>query len=324
MKKDTFYGTSQLSSVSYLEFGSIDLTAGKKNIWDFRLHDKAYDWLMLARYSNDMIAYMKMGEELEANNLNKAFQIYNTEMHHKDDASINLAKLIALSVSKESNASSSFFEIGQTVYGCIEGMSFYNELLKMLNVTAENCNLKEVIWYGVDISDFFNRLAKIMHSNYTIRTMPDIKQMKHSVDIFFAKGVTLLYACDSIAQFFNILDKGKLGIFDYSFSLENDQVASIGTGKQVKYLSFSEFYAEMNRRGNKMFIKRGNSKIDNLTNRVWVDCVYGNDEMCKKYIDSDVRIRKSVYNKLSSEEGSQRFLNNDINPEWIPIQNFVK
>ncbi len=57
--EEKYYRNEKETAISYVEFGSIDLLLGKKNVWDFRLHDKAYDWLMLSRYANDLVTYTK-------------------------------------------------------------------------------------------------------------------------------------------------------------------------------------------------------------------------------------------------------------------------
>ena len=81
---------------SYLEFGSIDPSLGKKTVDDFRTNAKAYDWLMHARYSNDLFAYHKMIQGLCSNDFNDITDIYANEIHHADDFVFNLNKIMAL------------------------------------------------------------------------------------------------------------------------------------------------------------------------------------------------------------------------------------
>ena len=325
MKNKTFYGTSELDSLSYMEFGSIDLVEGKKNVWDFRLHDKAYDFLMHARYSNDIFGYLLMNDMLENGALIDIFNLYSQEIYHKDDAAGNLSKLLGLLIFKKIFPQDNliFFELGQTLFGCIEGMEFYQQLLKKIKFDFESISLNEVYWHGVDISPFFNRFAKVMHEKYTVNTMVELSNMQTKADVFFAKGVTLLYACSTIKELFHVINKGKFSIFDYSFSLIEKQETILGTGKHVNYLAYNQFYNEYINHDKKMYIKEGNSKVDESLKRVWVDCIYGEEEFCQQYIRDDMKIRRELHYKLSDIDKSSRFLNNDINPKWILIENYV-
>ncbi|MCX6122128.1 MAG: hypothetical protein NTX44_11000 [Ignavibacteriales bacterium] len=326
MEKQNFYGMNNNASITYLEFGSIDVPAGKKHIWDFRLHDKAYDWLMHARYSNDIYAYLSMQDALLYGSLDKAFNIYNADVYHKDDAVINLSKLLALSTIQQccQKETLSFFELGQTLFGCIEGMEFYQQLLKALKINYYPVDLHSVKWFGVDISPFFNRLSKVMHQEYTIDTYLELSDMQIETDVYFAKGVTMLYACNSIKRIFEIINKGKFRVFDYSMSLDKEQDVVIGTGKQVKYLPLFEFMEELNRYEDVLYINRANSKYDSETKRVWLDCIYAEESLCKKYIELDMTIRREVIKKLRGNIGSSRFLNESKAPEWMSIGNYIE
>ena len=130
MDNKTFYGTNNTTNITYLEFGEIDLVQGKKTIWDFRMHQKAYDWLMLGRYANDMVTYMRMNEQLGRMPISEIMQIYRDEVHHPNDLFLNLGKLCALAIVRDCSPDQelSFYELGQTIYGCIEGMVFCQNL----------------------------------------------------------------------------------------------------------------------------------------------------------------------------------------------------
>ena len=319
-----FYGTQESTAVTYLEFGEIDLLKGKKKVWEFQLHQKAYDWLMLSRYANDLQAFISMGEELAVNALPEIMDIYNREVHHSDEASLHLAKIIALDATKQADGTQSFYELGQTIFGCIEGAEFYQELLRHLNIYCAETDLRNVDWYGVDISEMFNKLSKTFHREYKINTMLEPSSLPDRMDVFFSKGISLLYAVRTVSQLFETIKKGRCSVFDYSFNLGKAEDTTIGSGKTVRYLCFDDFMYELVNHSETLYVKKKNSRYIPDTNRVWLDCLYAEASVCNKFIALDKRIRKDLSRQLSLIKGAERFLNNDHEPEWISIEEFVE
>lgn len=325
MDKKKFYGTDENKSLSYLEFGAIDLIQGKKIVWDFRIHQKAYDWLMLGRYSNDLISYLNMTEQMGKLKILKIISLYNNEIHHKNDASVNLGKLCALAVMNKEPNNLSFFELGQTIYGCIEGMEFYLKLLEEFNIKFPSINLKDIVWYGVDISDFFNKISILMHEKYNIKTTNDLNLLTKQTDVFFAKGVTLLYAVDTVEKLFEILNKANFCIFDYSFSMKGNTDTIIGSGKTIKYLNFENFYKEYKNYTKKMYVRKNKSSYNQSTNRIFIDCIYADENICQDFINLDIRVRNELTLKLASEPSSFILLDKTENEvfEWLKIEDFI-
>lgn len=329
MSKNTFYRSKKETAITYLEFGSIDLLLGKKNVWDFKLHDKAYDWLMLSRYANDLLTYMKMKELIDKKNIEDIINLYEKEIHHKSDLSNNIGKLCALVVMnniENRKNSVSFFELGQTIFGCIEGIDFIVNLLKKNKINVPALNLKSMKWLGVDISDLFNRLAVLIHQNYNIRTVNDLKLLRQKADIFFAKGVTLLYVIRSANQMINLLKKGKLCIFDYSFSMKGEQEITLGTGKQIKYIDYKSFYNEHKKNSNGMYVRKSKSNFNDETKRIFIDCIYGEEGLCQEFIKLNKKIRKELSNRLSNINNVSVFLDRtkDESYDWIGIEDFIE
>jgi hypothetical protein len=58
----TCYGCATHECLSFLESGKVDLKNCKKTVYNFKLHQKAYDWFMLARYANDILVTQKNTE----------------------------------------------------------------------------------------------------------------------------------------------------------------------------------------------------------------------------------------------------------------------
>lgn len=65
MDNQKYYGCENPESVSYLEFGSINLVKGEKKIWGYWQDQIAYDLYMFARYSRDLFAFRKFFGEKE-------------------------------------------------------------------------------------------------------------------------------------------------------------------------------------------------------------------------------------------------------------------
>lgn len=226
-----------MSQFSYLEFGSVNPLSGSRQIYDFRSHEKAYEWLMGARYANDIVAYNKMTAALSFRHFESVEHLFVDEIHHKDDLVFNCNKLIALELFQ-----GSFFELGQTLFGCINGMGFLTELNALMSPCQKKIDLTGIKWIGVDISEYFNILARLLHSSHDVSIFEDVNELPSHLNVFFAKGITLLYAIRSAEQLFGLISKSDISIIDYSFSISSSVDTQVGTGKDVRYLSKPEFF----------------------------------------------------------------------------------
>lgn len=328
MSNNNFYGTEEISSLSYMEFGAIDLSSSKKLVWDLKLHQKAYDWYMHARYSNDILCYKTMIEQRDQMSIEDMLKLYLDEIHHKDDFSVNIGKLCALAVAHKTVPSAgdlSFFELGQTLFGCIETMELCQKLITKLKADFNQINLLDVQWFGVDISDFFNRLSVIMHSQYNLHTYNDVKYLDGMKDVFFAKGVTMLYAIRSVEQLIYFLNSAKICVFDYSFAVKEEHDLIIGSGKLVKYLKLNDFVIELQRLPGKLYVKKGNSFYDQQNDRVVLDCLYANDQTCQEFIALDSSVRNVLGSYLAEQKGADIFLDsaNAKNSGWTTLGEFI-
>ena len=316
---DKYYGSKDTKSVSYLEFGSIDLDNSKKRIWDFRLHQQAYDWLMLSRYSNDIITYHKMVEFIQDEKQDEIFKIYKSDIHHQDDFYRTIVKLCCLSVFNNNRA---FIELGQTVFGCIDAMDFAMKYMQTNDLYNFSFNLEQINWFGIDISDYFNRLSKIYHQGYNITTTDNFAKIDEHIDVFFAKGVTMLYAFKTIEEMIDCLLSSNIAFFDYSFSTCGDQIDSIGTGKNVSFLDFGNFNNKCIENNCVMYVNRTTSKYDKDKKRIFSDCILGKERYCKRFISKYDTLKRNL---LNSNPGIWKpLLSIDILPteEWIPAKLF--
>ena len=71
----------------------------------------------------------------------------------------------------------------------------------------------------MDISHYFNTLAKLMHSGYNVETSGDLEPLPKEKALFFAKGITLLYAIREAKQLVELMENSELGLFDHSLRL---------------------------------------------------------------------------------------------------------
>jgi hypothetical protein len=322
---DKFYGTEKSDTITYLEFGEVNLREGKKKIWDFRLHQKAYDWLMLGRYTNDIVAYNAMSKLLSESAFDEIVRQHENEIHHKEETSLSLNKLVALSVAGKEKANPSFFEFGHTVFGCIEGMEFAAKLARLANSSFSTCNLKDVAWFGLDISEMFNEVSTLLHAEYKTAASDNFESLPSTFDMFFAKGITLLYAVRTVGQLSEMLNKASLCIFDYSFAVDEDFETTIGSGKTVRYINIDSFMKSFKGTGKTMYVRKGKSYRNESNNSVFIDCAYGDKAICDEYIAKDKQVRFELREKFMSEPGILQILdlNDQSGFEWVGIDEFA-
>jgi hypothetical protein len=321
-----FYGTEKPNAFSYLEFGSIDLDKGQKQVWDFRMHQQAYDWLMHARYSNDLMTYLKLGERVGSAPPGEIAAAYRAGIHHPEDFLSHFGKLCALAALDGRASRASFFELGQTLFGCIEGMAFCRKILRSLNLDFKAASLKKVRWIGVDISDFFNRFAVLLHPGYDVRTSGRVAPSDIPADVFFAKGVTLLYALRTASQLADMMDYGRICLFDYSFAMDSPQEMILGTGKPVVYLSYGDCRRALRERGKELWVRRSRSHFDARNRRLFVTAAAGEAPLLERFMELEARARAEVASRPhAGEYHAVLFAGLDSGrDDWLRLPEFLR
>jgi hypothetical protein len=250
---------------SYLEFGLID--EGDKKVYDTRFDQEAYDFFMVARYMKDIMSYRANKPE---------------NVHHKEDFEDNLKKYAALiACDKEYPV---YYEVGSSLMGVIDALEFIDERHKDLDV-------KSVEFAGADNSEMMNFGARQLHENYKLKLFETAKPFP--CDLFFAKGVSLLYALDNVEQLSNILKNSRIGIFDYTFSLNGSKKRTVGTGKSVTYLSLGQLESLVKGSGN-LIIEPSERKYDLEEGLETYECVYGPSGLARNYYKLLNRYEKKV------------------------------
>lgn len=274
--KKNYYGTDNIDSLTYLEFGSKNLNNSKKDIWDFKTDQLAYDFFMLARYSREIVGFQDCKNLLIKKNFDEFSKTYLEEVHTRDFFN-SLLTWIALSFLKEKNLPQKFYELGFTLFGCIDAHEICNIILPDEN------EIDKILYSGEEISYLLSELALKLHSEYKVEYSLSKNKLKNE-GLFFSKGVTLLYALQNINDFFHYISAPKLAIFDYSFSLKEDQTEVLGTGKHVRYLSFDDFKKYSDNTDSTLLIRKSDLKIDDKNKKMRCHCLYGKEGYLFEYL----------------------------------------
>lgn len=252
--------TNDMTNVTtYLDFGMTK--RGKRTCYDYREGQPAYDLFMGARYLNDLIAYRRgtVGD-----------------VYHPEDVRDNLRKHTGLSVCREDGRRLTYYEVGSSVMGAIDGINYLNTKYGSLDTCA-------IAWYGVDNSRFMNAMALYTHEGYDIRLSESASPI--ACDLFFAKGVSLLYAIDDETLFSDILKASRIAIFDYTFARGGKVSDVVGTGLPVTFLGLDECTRRLAQPGKTLIlgpyaIRTYHQSPDKITH----DCVYGDADLVTRYL----------------------------------------
>ncbi len=295
------YSEKQDQRLSYLEFGGIDIAQGKKNVWDFRIEQEAYDFFMLARYAKDILAIEAGLEDVANGKYGDMAHRFNENVHAQD----GLATLIiweAIHIAVEKGARHPIFlELGSTIFGCIEALELFRSII------GYGPEVRDIRFRGIEISDYLARLGQKLHSGYDIRTWTVPETIEWTSDIFYAKGVSLLYAIRSATDMRKCLEYAGVGLFDYNFSLENMQKGVLGTGKSVAYIPLNSFLEETADLPQRLYVRKSDARIDAASKRARCHFLWGEPELVQELL---ARIDEATlkYRSVLGEENMETLL----------------
>jgi hypothetical protein len=283
---------------------------------------------MLARYSNDIAGFDRMIASLENSRYDKIIETFKSEVHHQNEITLGIAKLAGILTMKAEAERVSFFELGQTIFGCIDTMEFSIQLIRKLglkNIRGLDFPVlsKDVSWYGYDPSDLFNLFSKKLHSGYSICAESDYQKIPERYDVFYSKGITLLYAIREIRELYKMIERGTCAIFDYSFSMSGTEEATVGSGKVIAYLDLKDFVYQLKQSSRELWINPEKSHIDREKNRIWLDCLFAPPEISKRYIENDLEMRTLLAKKMQDIPNSSALLI-DSRPGWIKLLDYLE
>jgi hypothetical protein len=263
---------SRARVTTYLDFGMTK--GGKRTSYDYREDQPAYDLFMGARYLNDLIAYREGRVE---------------DVYHPEDLRDTLRKYTALSVCRRDGERLTYHEVGSSVLGVIDAVNY-------LNTRYNQLDTRQIVWYGVDNSKFMNAMAAYTHEGYDVRIAEVVQPV--TCDLFFAKGVSLLYAIDTEELFCEVLKASRIAVFDYTFSRKARIPDVVGTGLPVTFLNLDECQRGLSGPGKKLILNPYWLRTyHHSPDKVTYDCVYGDEDVVDRYL-SEVQKNASEFDAV--------------------------
>lgn len=245
-----YYGCENPESVSYLEFGSINLVKGEKTIWNYWQDQTAYDLYMFARYSRDLFAFRKFFAE-EEKNVNKLNEYVKRAAHDKlMDYIFKYAGMIAI------EDKGIVCECGSSLYGWIDEAMACEEVFNL----GGGEKIKSFEYIGSDISQLMNEGAASFHSDVKMSfttadtisgVISDIRnRLQKKLNLFYGVSVSVRYAVREARDLAEMAEFSDLSIYNrLSVTLDEGTLASVyGTGKSVYIISVRDLIKELDAR----------------------------------------------------------------------------
>jgi hypothetical protein len=108
--------------------------------------------------------------------------------------------------------------------------------------------------------------------------------------------------------------------------VHKEQVTTIGTGKTVTYIDVNEFKGSCQKLGLSLFVRKETAWYSSETNRIFVDCVFGEESLCSAYMQLDRKMRQQFSNWAKEEPTLQHIGNNQFweSNEWLPLAQYLE
>lgn len=252
MDNSKYYGCENPESVSYLEFGSINLVKGEKSIWNYWQDQTAYDLYMFARYSRDLFAFRKFFDEKEKT-VEKLNEYVLKAAHNKlMDYIFKYAGMISV------RGGGVICECGSSLYGWIDEAAACDFVF----TGGENIEkIKGFEYIGSDISALMNEGAASFHSDIkmdftTEDTIDGVvseveNKLKKRFSLFYGVSVSIRYAVRDALDLVKVANASELSIYNrLSLTYDDDTFVSVyGTGKNVYIVSLPRLSEELKEKG---------------------------------------------------------------------------
>ncbi len=250
--ENSYYGSSEIQTLSYLEFGSIDLANSKKEIWGYCQHQQAYDYYMFARYANDLFLFREYINETNENRTIQVLNQYILKSAHTKLMDYIFKYAGILTVLDETKGG--VCESGSSLFGLIDeaiALDYaYNK--------GENHNkIKRMKYIGSDISEMMHKGAEAFHleTDFCFSTadtmnkfLDELSKRNCVISLFYGLSVSLRYALRSAEDLLKIGQQSELAIFNrISLSRGNTIKSTVGTGKYVYIISLDEYINLLNK-----------------------------------------------------------------------------
>lgn len=241
MNKAGYYGSDKQGTLSYLEFGSLDLENATKKIWGYWQDQEAYDLYMFARYARDLFLFRDYFEEEEKNFCNLNEYVKNSAHDKMVDYIFKYAGIMTLI--HNNRCKQSLCESGSSLFGFIE------EVMALDYVIHDGANIdkiKQLTYLGSDISEMMNRGAETLHPGIkfkfsTADTVSKLMDEWQSIGMFYGLSVSLRYALRTAADVVKVALNSDIVAFNrISLSYNGNEQIKAGTGKYAYVMSIPE------------------------------------------------------------------------------------
>jgi hypothetical protein len=303
-----YYGSEVQESISYLEFGSIDIKNASKKIWAYWQDQSAYDMYMFSRYARDLLAFRALQKpEMRGGGYNLVETIKNSA---HDKIADYLFKYAGLITAVNKSGQSAICENGSSLFGWIdESVAIDNVLYGGKNVPA----IMKQAYFGSDISDFMNKGAQAFHSGLDMKfslaaTLSELVKDITRLKLFYGLGVSLRYSARESSDLLELARKSDLIVLNrLSVTRGNKTECYLyGSGKNSYIISLPQLIELLENNGfvskyctnNMQFEKDGKDTL-----RVSA-VISKNDELVMKFIDNhnDSIEKCSAFEKIPSGE----------------------
>ena len=268
----TYYGEKNSGMLTYLEFGSIDVSNAFKRIWGMSLHQEAYDSYMLARYMRDWLCY---AEVIERENPSFSDLVRAVEQTAHADVNNLMYKYAAAKTAHHEGWGDGCLRVcepGSTLFGLIKELSAccFSDGDTTLQKYIQNG-----FYTGLEISDLFNRVAKVLNPDKCLNLISDTQKFYTSqglYDVLYGYGISWQYFLRSVQDLVDYSACAQLSILSsITVNPLKTLKVKLGTGKIGTSVSLLDFSREINRNGLCVYIKQmeleklNQSKQDDVT-----------------------------------------------------------
>ena len=247
-QRQSYYGSDQLESISYLEFGSIDLRQANKTIWAYWQDQEAYDMYMFSRYARDLLSFRDFVRAPSGEyTLEKLNEYVLNSAHNK--IIDYLFKYAGLVTAVKLNVADMICESGSSLYGWIDESIAFDHVFN----NGENiAGFKSLKYLCSDISELMNKGAIAFHEgmSFDCSLAPTIAELMRGIErlsLFYGLGVSMRYALRDAKDIIDIAQKTELAIFNrLSVCKGNDTVCYLyGSGKNSYVISLPKLIEEL-------------------------------------------------------------------------------
>ena len=251
-KNEDYYGSNEFDSLTYLEFGSIDIKKRYKTVFAYWQDSAAYDIYAFSRYAHDILMFrdLELCEDL-GTNLEKLNECV-TSATSEDCFMGYLLKYCGLITAVQLGAKYEICELGSSLFGLIDEAIVFDNVL---NDGKHVAGIKDLRYLGCDVSEFMNKGAEALHEQLKIRftkapTIDALMRETLQLSLFYGLGISLRYSLREAKDILNICKKTEIALFNsLSLAKTGGSMLTFGTGKKVYIVSLQDLTGQLKDNG---------------------------------------------------------------------------